>query len=68
MSRARRWLFMGAALGLLVGGAALAQPPSSALGPPPDRAVLVPTGRVGDRALGVFVGPVEMAAAARVGC
>jgi hypothetical protein len=30
--------------------------------------VLVPTGRVGDRALVVFVGHVEMAAAVRVGC
>jgi cytochrome c len=114
MSRARPWLFMGAALGLLVGGAALAQQPSmedlkqtptsrqittvaycrgeyavgladgsvkkfgerdlrfatdsSALGPPPGRAVLVPTGRVGDRALVVFVGPVEMTAAVRLGC
>ena len=28
MSRARRWLFMGAALGLLLGGRALAQQPS----------------------------------------
>jgi len=28
MSRARPWLFMGAAFGLLVGGAALAQQPS----------------------------------------
>lgn len=114
MSRARRWLFMGAALGLLLGRGALAQQPSmedlkqapasrqvtsvaycrgeytvalsdgwvrkfgerdlrfatdsSALGPPPGRAVLEPTGRVGDRALVVFVGPVEMAAAVRVGC
>ena len=41
---------------------------SSALGPPPGRAVLVPTGRVGDRALVVFVGPAEMAAAVRLGC
>jgi hypothetical protein len=105
---------MGAALGLLVGGAALAQQPSmedlkqaptsrlittvaycrgeyavgladgsvrkfgerdlrfatdsSSLGPPPGRAVLVPTGRVGDRALVVFVGPAEMATAVRLGC
>jgi hypothetical protein len=64
MSRARPWLFMGAALGLLVGGAALAQQPL----PPPGRAVLVPTGRVGDRALVVFVGPAEMATAVRLGC
>jgi len=28
VSRARRWLFMGAALGLLAGRAAFAQPPS----------------------------------------
>jgi cytochrome c len=112
MSRTRPGLFVGAALGLLVGGAALAQQSSmedlkqtptsrqittvaycrgeytvgladgsvrkfgerdlrfatdsSALGPPPGRAVLVPTGRVGDRALVVFVGPVT--AAVRLGC
>jgi hypothetical protein len=41
---------------------------SSPLGPPPGRAALVPTGRVGDRALVVFVGPVEMATAVRTGC
>jgi cytochrome c len=40
---------------------------SSALGPPPGRAVLVPTGRVGDRAIVVVVGPAEMAGAVRLG-
>ena len=114
LSRARGWLVVSAALGSLLGGAALAQQPSmedlkqapasrqvasvaychgeytvglsdgsvkkfgerdlrfatdsGELGPPPGRAVLVPTGRAGDRVLVVFVGPVEMAAAVRVGC
>jgi len=41
---------------------------SSPMGPVAGRAVLVPTGRVGDRAIVVFVGPGEMAAAVRTDC
>ncbi|HUO65187.1 MAG TPA: hypothetical protein VMT97_15835, partial [Terriglobales bacterium] len=41
---------------------------SSPLGPVAGRPVLVPTGRVGDRALVIFVGPREMTAMIRAGC
>src|SRR5262245_18033435 len=41
---------------------------SSPLGPVAGRAVLVPTGRVGDRAIVVLVGPGEMTAAVRASC
>ena len=41
---------------------------SSPLGPVAGRPVLVPTGRVGDRALVVFVGPGEMSAMIRASC
>ena len=41
---------------------------SSPLGPVAGRPVLVATGRVGDRALVVFVGHREMTAMIRVGC
>jgi len=41
---------------------------SSPLGPVAGRAVLVPTGRVGDRAIVVFVGPGEMTAVVRASC
>jgi cytochrome c len=41
---------------------------SSPLGPGAGRPVLVPTGRVGDRALVVFVGPGEMTAMIRASC
>ena len=41
---------------------------SSPLGPLSGRPVLVPTGRVGDRALVVFVGPGEMKAMIRASC
>jgi cytochrome c len=41
---------------------------SSPLGPGPGRPVFVPTGRVGDRGLVVFVTPAEMTAMIRAGC
>jgi cytochrome c len=41
---------------------------SSPLGPVAGRPILVPTGRVGDRALVVFVGPGEMSAMIRASC
>jgi hypothetical protein len=41
---------------------------SSPLGPVAGRPVLVPTGRVGDRALVVFAGPGEMTAMIRASC
>ena len=41
---------------------------SSPVGPPPGRVVLLPTGRVGDRAIVVFVGPADLAGAVRVRC
>lgn len=41
---------------------------SSPLGPGAGRPVFVPTGRVGDRALVVFVGPGEMTAMIRASC
>jgi hypothetical protein len=41
---------------------------SSPFGPPVGRVVLIPTGRVGDRAIVVFVGPGDIAAAVRVRC
>lgn len=41
---------------------------SSPLGPVAGRPVLVPTGRVGDRALVVFVGPGAMTAMIRASC
>ena len=41
---------------------------SSPLGPAAGRPVLVPTGRVGDRALVVFVGPGEMTVMIRASC
>jgi len=41
---------------------------SSPLGPVAGRPVLVPTGRVGDRVIVVFVGPGEMTAAVRASC
>jgi hypothetical protein len=41
---------------------------SGPLGPVAGRPVLVPTGRVGDRALVVFVGPGEMTAMIRASC
>jgi hypothetical protein len=41
---------------------------SSPLGPLAGRPVLVPTGRVGDRALVIFVGPAEMTTMIRASC
>lgn len=41
---------------------------SSPLGPAAGRPVFVPTGRVGDRGLVVFVAPAEMTAMIRAGC
>jgi hypothetical protein len=50
---------------LMLGGALCA---TSALGPPTGRPVLVPTGRVGDRALVVFAEPKELATFIHVTC
>jgi hypothetical protein len=42
--------------------------PTGPLGPVAGRPVLVPMGRVGDRALVIFVGPQEMTAMIHAGC
>jgi hypothetical protein len=41
---------------------------SSPFGPPEGRVVLIPTGRVGDRAIVVFVGPRDLASTLRTRC